>query len=110
VEPLTILETTRFAKWVRKNNLRAAVNVLYAELEADRTAGDVIPGGGGLRKVRMAGLGRGKQGGFRVIYVLLLNQTTAFLLTGYSKSETEDLTADELKQLVAEVATLTEGG
>lgn len=107
VDELIILETPRFKRWVKKNKLTSAVAALSDELQADRTAGDVIPGGGGLRKVRMAGLGWGKQGGFRVIYVLLLNQTTAVLVSGYSKSEKEDLSADELKQLVAEVAALS---
>jgi hypothetical protein len=49
----------------------------------------------------MGGLGRGKRGGFRVIYVLLIDRTAAALLDGYSKSEKEDLTADEQKALAA---------
>ncbi len=110
MEPLVIVETARFAKWVRKSKLRAAVDALHDELRANRTAGDVIPDGSGLRKVRMGGLGRGKQGGFRVVYVLLVDQTLALIVAGYSKSEKEDLAADELKQLVAEVATFTPEG
>lgn len=109
VNRVSILETTKFRRWVRKHGLRAAVDALHADLRDDPLAGQVIPGGGGLRKVRMAGSGRGKSGGFRVIYVLILNRTTAVLMTGYSKAEKEDLTADELKQLVKEVAALTEG-
>jgi hypothetical protein len=33
------------------------------ELANDPEAGDVIPGTGGLRKIRMAAKGRGKRGG-----------------------------------------------
>jgi hypothetical protein len=36
-----------------------------------------------------------------VVYVLLLGRTTAALLDGYSKSEKEDLTADELRAIIA---------
>jgi hypothetical protein len=37
-------------------------------LLADPEAGDIIPGGGGLRKLRVPFPGRGKRGGARVIY------------------------------------------
>ena len=87
----TIHETHDFVRWVRRNRLTTAVNKLKADLHGDPETGAVIPGGGGLRKVRMGGRGRGKRGGFRVIYVLFLEQTASLLLTGYSKSEKEDL-------------------
>jgi len=54
----------------------------------------------------MAGGGRGKSGGFRVVYVLLVNRAVAVLMDGYSKSEKEDLSADELAGLVAQLADL----
>ena len=101
---LEFLELPAFAKWVKKNRLRSAVETLKDELAASPAAGDVIPGGSGLRKVRMAGLGRGKSGGFRVTYLLLLDRTTAVLMAGYSKSEKEDLSADELKAMAKQVA------
>lgn len=98
---LIILETVSFAEWVRKSRLRSAVDKLIADLRRSPDAGDVVRGGTGFRKVRMAGLGRGKSGGFRVIYVLLVNRRVAALVDGYSKSDKEDLSADELKALVA---------
>ena len=101
-----ILETDDFAKWVRKGRLRSAVEGLKGELAVNPDAGDVIPGGGGLRKIRMSGLGRGKSGGFRVVYVLLLSRTVAVLVDGYSKADKQDLSADELKGLVADLAEL----
>jgi len=106
VEELQFLQTDRFRKWVRKNRLESAVARLRAELLVEPDAGDVIPGGHGLRKVRMAGGGRGKSGGFRVVYVLLVNRAVAVLMDGYSKSEKEDLSADELAGLVAQLADL----
>lgn len=103
---LLILETESFAKWVQKSRLRPAVDKLVADLRQNPDAGDVIPGGKGFRKVRMAGLGRGKSGGFRVIYVLFVNRRLAALVDGYSKSDKEDLSADELKSLVARLPQL----
>jgi len=102
MEPkFTIHEMPHFSKWVRKNRLQSAVEALKEELSENPDVGDVIPGGGGLRKVRMAGLGRGKSGGFRVVYVLFLDRTAALLLAGYSKSAQDDLSADEVKELVS---------
>jgi mRNA-degrading endonuclease RelE of RelBE toxin-antitoxin system len=44
----------------------------YRELQHvlinDSEAGAVIPGSGGVRKLRWAAPGRGKRGGYRVIY------------------------------------------
>ena len=96
--------TPVFDKWVRKNRLGSAVGKLKAEIEAAPETGDVIPGYGGLRKIRMGGQGRGKSGGFRVVYFLLLGRTAAALMRGYAKSETENLPDDELKRLAASAA------
>ena len=58
----------RFSRWMKKKSLSQSVAALLVELVGNLTLGDVIPGSGGLRKVRMAGGGRGKSGGFRVVY------------------------------------------
>ena len=61
--------------------------------------GRVIPGSGGLRKLRWAGIVRGKRGGLRVIYYWQIADDQIRLLVGYPKSEQEDLSHDEIKQL-----------
>ncbi len=66
-------------------------------------AGAVIPGSGGLRKLRWAGSGRGKRGGLRIIYYYVTAEGQILLLHAYAKNEMEDLPAailKELKQLV----------
>lgn len=68
-------------------------------------AGVVIPGSGGLRKLRWAGSGRGKRGGLRIIYYYVTSEGQILLLHAYAKNEMEDLTSGvikELKQLVDE--------
>ena len=50
----------------------------------------------------MAGGGRGKRGGFRVTYTVVVDSTALLLLDGYSKSEQDDVTADDLKRVIAE--------
>ena len=61
--------------------------------------GKVIPGGGGLRKLRWAGSGRGKRGGLRVIYYWQAADDQIWLLLAYPKSERGDLSHGEIKQL-----------
>ena len=61
--------------------------------------GKVIPGGGGLRKLRRAGSGRGKRGGMRDIYYWQTIDDQIWLLAAYPKSERDDLSHDEIKQL-----------
>lgn len=61
-------------------------------------AGAVIPGGGGLRKVRWAPAGSGKRGGLRVIYYLE-KQASIYMLFAYRKNRQENLTHAQLKVL-----------
>jgi mRNA-degrading endonuclease RelE of RelBE toxin-antitoxin system len=61
--------------------------------------GKVIPGSEGLRKMRWAGSSRGKRGGLRVIYYWQTADNQIWLLLAYPKSEREDLSHDQIKQL-----------
>jgi len=59
----------------------------------------VIPGAGGVRKLRWAAKGKGKRGGARIIYVYVVIAARVFLIRCYAKNVKSDLTADEKKQL-----------
>lgn len=61
--------------------------------------GNLIRGGGGIRKVRMAAGGKGKSGGARVIYYYIKEDSQIYLLLAYSKSESENLTKDQISLL-----------
>jgi len=61
--------------------------------------GDIIPNGGGIRKLRCQVKGRGKRGGARVIYYLAVSKHEIFMLDIYAKNEKENLSAAELKLL-----------
>jgi hypothetical protein len=76
------------------------------ELAEHPEQGDVIPGLGGLRKVRVQLAGRGKRGGARVIYLLIPRPEIVFLFYAYSKRGLEDLNTEQkrrLKQAVMEI-------
>jgi hypothetical protein len=64
-------------------------------------AGKVIPGSGGLRKLRWAIPGKGKRGGTRVIYYWRSQRETILMLFLFKKNEQSDLTKDQIKVLKA---------
>ena len=61
--------------------------------------GAVIPGGGGVRKVRWAVPGRGKRGGARILYYWEAEPEVFFMLYAYPKSERDDLGPSQLRAL-----------
>lgn len=61
--------------------------------------GAVIPGGGGIRKVRWAVPGKGKRGGARVIYFWEAEPEAFFMLYAFPKSERGDLSPGQLRAL-----------
>ena len=65
--------------------------------------GAVIPGGGGLRKLRWAGSGRGKRGGLRIIYYYVTDEGQILLLHVYAKNEMDNLPAAAVKELKRQV-------
>ena len=65
--------------------------------------GSVIPGSGGIRKVRWRAPGRGKRGGYRVIYYVRISQGVIWMLTIYPKNVAENILAHVLRQIRKEV-------
>lgn len=63
----------------------------------DPEAGDLIPGTGGARMIRVPAKGHGKRGGGRVIYVDILVLKEIYLLAAYAKNEQTNMTEDEKK-------------
>ena len=75
----------------------------YAELQQfmmeKPEAGNVVPGSGGVRKLRWKRKGMGKRGGLRVIYYLRYQPNEFWMLTLYAKAKQENVPAHILKQL-----------
>ena len=83
----------------------AEVLELELQLAVQPDAGDLIPGGRGLRKLRRPAKGRGKRGGARVIYYHLISEHLLLLLFVYSKNKKEDLDRRQLQILANLVKT-----
>lgn len=72
----------------------------------DPECGDLLVGGGGIRKVRFSVGGRGKSGGVRIVYYFHNLNVPVFLLTVFAKNERATLSKDDLSQLAKVAKTL----
>jgi hypothetical protein len=96
----TVVETPAFLAGAEKAGMTdaertAAVN----QIAADPTAGDRIVGSGGCRKVRVAGRGFGKSGGFRVVTAYLNARLPVFLIAVLSKGRAANFTREQVKAM-----------
>lgn len=96
---MTVVELSTFSNKVDKLLTEAEKNDIISYLSAHPEEGDKIPGAGGLRKIRFQSHNKGKRGGYRVIYYFYNETMPLFLFEIYSKSEREDLDAEQKKDL-----------
>ena len=109
--------TTMHSVVETESYLRAAKDAGMAEDErsaaidlvaTDPEAGDLLQGTGGIRKARLAGRGKGKSGGYRIVWYFGGGDIPVFLLTVFGKGEKANLTQGERNALRALTATLRE--
>ena len=91
----TIVETPEFVGRIEKLMSEWEREELIGFLAANPEAGALIPGTGGVRKLRWGLEGRGKRGGARIIYFFRNTRTPVFLLTAFAKNEQVDLSQSE---------------
>jgi hypothetical protein len=96
----------------RARRLFTPTELATAELEIALapTVWPVIRGTGGARKARAARGGRGKSGGARIIYFVVSQRGVVYLIDIYAKSEKEDLTDAERREIRKLVVTLEAEG
>lgn len=100
----TVAETPTFTRQAVKLFTDEEKRELIDLLATDPLTGDVIPGTGGVRKLRFRATGTGKRGGGRVVYYYLDDATPVYALLAYAKSAKTDLTPAE-RRTVARLAT-----
>ena len=84
------------------------VQHIIAIIAADPTTGDLIPGTGGLRKLRFARQGGGKSGGYRTIHYFAGPDMPVFLVTIINKRERENVTRAEQNEIAKQLPLLVE--
>lgn len=100
---ISFVETKLFTRLVREYLSDEEYAKLQEALIIEPEAGDVIPGSGGVRKLRWGVAGRGKRGGIRVIYFLRAQRGEVWMLTVYPKNVTENIPAHVLKKIKDEI-------
>jgi hypothetical protein len=88
----TVVETGSYIASASELFDDAQRDAIILELSANPMVGDVIPGTGGIRKVRAPASGRGKRGGARVIYFVAPKEGPVYLLMVFAKNAQTDLT------------------
>ena len=100
----TFIETSLFSRLVQEYLTDEEYRKLQLELIQNPEAGAVVSGSGGVRKLRWAAPGRGKRGGYRVIYFVRRPKGIIWMLTIYPKSEIDSIPGHILKQIREEIA------
>jgi mRNA-degrading endonuclease RelE of RelBE toxin-antitoxin system len=95
---ITVVELPGFSRAAGGILTPDEIDGLTLYLANNPDEGDVIPGTGGLRKLRWAAKGKGKRGGARVIYYFRDLNMPLYLLTLYGKGEKIALTAGEKRE------------
>ena len=98
----TVVETLPFTRSAKDAGMtEAEVTDLIDMLADDPDYGNVIPGTGGFRKLRLARRGKGKRGGYRIITFYSGVNIPVFLIRAFAKNVKVDLSKDEQNALKA---------
>jgi hypothetical protein len=100
---LSFIETKLFTRLVQQYLTEDEYATLQDFLANHPESGDVIPGSGGVRKLRWRAPGRGKRGGYRVIYFARAIRGVMYMLTMYPKNVAETIPAHVLRRIRKEI-------
>ena len=99
----SFIESKLFTRLVREYLTDDQYREVQAVLIERPEAGSLIPGSGGLRKLRWRAAGRGKRGGYRLIYYARTGQGVIWMLTIYPKNVVASIPAHVMRQIRKEV-------
>jgi hypothetical protein len=77
---------------------------IVSEISKNPIAGALMEGTGGCRKLRFAGKGKGKRGGFRTVHYYAGDDVPVLLLALINKGEADNLSKAERNELRIELA------
>ena len=89
--PRTVVELAEFVAFAERHLSDGERMAIITHLAFNPFAGNLLRGTGGLRKLRWAAKSKGKRGGVRVIHFFGGSDLPVFLVTGFAKSELENI-------------------
>lgn len=105
----TVIETNAYLAAAKDAGMSAdEMAAVVTMIAANPEAGEIMPGCGGARKLRVAKPGKGKSGGYRVITYFGGAMVPVFLLTVFGKNEKSNLTKGERNALAGLTKTLAD--
>jgi hypothetical protein len=106
----SVIETPSYLAAAKEEKVsEAELAAIIDYIAANPDAGVIMAGTGGARKLRFAGRGKGKSGGYRIITFYAAEDIPVFLLDIYSKDTQANLSKaeqNELKQILAVLPTM----
>ncbi len=98
----TVVETPQFIRDATRAGLsEAEVQKIVDTVSADPCQGDEVQGSGGIRKTRVAGRGKGKSGGYRIMVAFVGDEAPAYLLALLSKGDRGNFSSREIAAMKA---------
>lgn len=96
----TVIETKTYLSSAKAAGIGEAERAeIVSIIASNPQTGELIVGSGGARKVRFAGRGKGKSGGYRVITYYAPEDVPVFLLDAYGKGQRANLSDAEVNDL-----------
>lgn len=100
----SVAETSIFSRRADALLTREDRAALIDTFASNPIAGALVPGLGGIRKMRFAPPGRGKSGAFRVIYYFAALNRPILALLIYAKNDQENITPQQRDAILALIA------
>ncbi len=98
---MRIIRTARYSRDLRKLKVSAAdIQRLERTIAARPDSGAIIQGLKGVRKARFRIGNRGKSGGGRAIYYVMVTKSAILMITAYAKADKEDISQDDRKAIL----------
>jgi hypothetical protein len=105
-KPIEVVETQPFQRQAEKIWDEEERMALIDHVARNPENGIIVPGTGGVRKMRWGRAGSGKRGGARVIYFYFHEEAPLYLLLAYAKARAEDMSSEEKRGMAAVAAAL----
>ena len=99
----SFIETRLFTQLVQDYLSDEEYRQVQLELIKNPELGVVVRGSGGVRKLRWRAHGRGKRGGYRIIYFIYRAKEVIWMLTIYPKNVRDSIPGHVLKQIRQEI-------